>query len=58
MSKKKKKKKRRMKTDFFGMERAEQNATNLELDRFDESFLPACKFGKSFCRFFVSRQMR
>lgn len=32
--------------------------TYLELDRFDESFLPACKFGRSFWRFFVSRQIR
>lgn len=39
----------------------------LEFERFDESFFmlwwpppppPACKLGKSFCRFFVSRQIR
>lgn len=30
----------------------------LEFDRFDESFLPACKLGRSFWRFFVSRQIR
>lgn len=38
----------------------------LEFERFDESFFmlwwppppPACKLGRSFCRFFVSRQMR
>lgn len=36
----------------------DRKKTYLELDRLEESFLPACKLGKSFWRFLVSRHIR